>query len=222
MEQNNENDLHLEQLVLRESIVSAVGLNARSVQIALRGDPSLRETSLERKKYSGPVDEIMPELQQGLQEMLLNRGVFRIFLACNSGEVRTYSIFDPLRMEIHEGRKLTDPEYVDRHFPPLAYGDKIGLMRKLYDYLLELEDLQKMPAHWRRIFARRHADWQPMQPETLKSVIASFKVLRQLPDLYLRNVTLCIVQDLVRLQFNCDGTQIISAEHYKQFMEENF
>jgi len=29
------------------------------------------------------------------------------------------------------------------------------------------------------------------------------------------------VQDMIRMQFNCDGTQIISAENYQKFIEEN-
>ena len=45
--------------------------------------------------------------------------------------------------------------------------------------------------------------------------------MRDLPDFYLRNITICIVQDLIRMQFNCDGTQIISAENYQKFLEEN-
>ena len=47
------------------------------------------------------------------------------------------------------------------------------------------------------------------------------KVMPELPDFYLRNITICVAQDLIRMQFNCDGTQIISAENYQKFIEQN-
>lgn len=42
-----------------------------------------------------------------------------------------------------------------------------------------------------------------------------------MPTYYIRNVTISIVQSIVRMQFNCDGTQIVSAENYQQFLEDN-
>ena len=40
-------------------------------------------------------------------------------------------------------------------------------------------------------------------------------------EYYLRNLTMCIVQGIVRMQFNCDGTQIIDAHNFKSFLEDN-
>jgi len=51
--------------------------------------------------------------------------------------------------------------------------------------------------------------------------MGSLKTMRDLPDFYLRNITICVVQDMIRLQFNCDGTQIVRTEHYKKFLEDN-
>jgi hypothetical protein len=211
----------MEELVLRESIVSATGLNKHSLQIGIKGDPSLRETSLERKKYESPVDKIFDKLIANLQEALLNHSTYRVYIGFNSGEVHTYSIFDPLRHEIHDAEKMADPAYINRHFPAISYDDKIQAMREIYDVILKSKWLDRVPGYWKNIFMKRHQMWQPMSQDEIRTIMMSLKTLRDLPDFYLRNITICVVQDMVRMQFNCDGTQIISAENYKKFIEDN-
>jgi len=222
-EKNNisEKELELEELVLRESIVSATGLNEGSVQIGIKGDPSLRETTLERKRYESPVDKVIEPLVDNLLELMLNRGTYRLYIGFNSGEIRTNSIFDPLRVEIHAAEKLADKSYIDRHFPPISFDDKIQAMRDIYDGIRDSALFDKIPGYWKNIFIKRHETWEPMTREELEIILKSIKTMRDLPDFYLRNITICIIQDLVRMQFNCDGTQIISAENYQKFIEEN-
>lgn len=220
-QQPQEGDNELEELVLRESIVSATGLNKGSLQIGIKGDPSLRETSLERKKYESPVDKVMEKLIVNLEELMLNRSIYRIFIGFNSGEIRTSSIFDPLRQEIHEAEKLADMSYVDRHFPKVKFEDKIQAMRDIYSVIYRSKLFETVPEYWKRIFSKRHESWEPMTIEEIKTIMHSVKIMRELPDFYLRNITICIVQDMIRMQFNCDGTQIISAENYQKFIEDN-
>lgn len=214
-------DNELEELVLRESIVSATGLNEGSLQIGIKGDPSLRETSLDRKRYESPVDKVMVPLMENLEEMMLNRSCYRIFIGFNSGEVRTNSIFDPLRVEIHASEKLADKSYIDRHFPRISYEEKIQAMRDIYSAIKNSELFNVVPGYWKSIFNKRHQTWEPMTRNEIHTIMSSIKTMRDLPDFYLRNITICIVQDLVRMQFNCDGTQIISAENYQKFIEDN-
>jgi hypothetical protein len=211
----------LEELVLRESIVSATGLNKHSIQIGIKGDPSLRETTLERKRYESPVDKIMDRLVPNLQDLLLNRSTYRVYIGFNSGEVHTYSIFDPLRHEIHDAEKMADVAYINRHFPALGYDEKIQAMREIYDVIIKSKWLDKVPGYWKSIFIKRHQMWEPMTQNEIRIIMGSLKTMRNLPDFYLRNITVCIVQDMVRMQFNCDGTQIISAENYQKFIEDN-
>lgn len=45
--------------------------------------------------------------------------------------------------------------------------------------------------------------------------------LRTIPNFYLRNFAIRLTRDAVRMQFNCDGTHIVSAEDYPRFLEEN-
>lgn len=214
-------DAELEERVLRESIVSATGLNKDSLQIGIQGDPSLRETTLQRKRYESPVDKLMGPLFRNIEDLLLNRGIYRIFIGFNSGEIHTNSIFDPLRQEIHAAEKLADPAYVDRQFPKITYEDKIQAMREIYESIKSSSLFDKIPGYWRNIFIKRHASWEPMAPVHISTIMSSLIAMRELPDFYLRNISICIIQDLIRMQFNCDGTQIISAENYQKFLEQN-
>ena len=217
----SDDDIEMEELVLRESIVSATGLNEASVQIGIKGDPSLRETSLERKRYESPVDKVMDDLVINLEELLLNRSTYRIFIGFNSGEIRTQSIFDPLRQEIHAAEKLADISYIDRHFPKISYAEKIEAMKEIYEGIQHSKWFDRFPNYWKNIFIKRHQSWEPMTVEEIHRIMSTLKTMRNLPDFYLRNITICIVQDMVRMQFNCDGTQIISAENYQKFLEQN-
>jgi hypothetical protein len=211
----------LEGAVLREALVSAMGLTGDRLQIGIKGDPSLRETALARPRYTSAVDEMLEPLLGNLEDLLLNRGTYNLFLGFNNCEIRTSSVFDPLRTEIHEGQRMVDRGYIDRHFPGIDYPDKVAGMRELYDYLGESRLYERLPEHWRRIFARRHDSWQPMQPEEIRNVFATLGVLRAMPDYYLRNATINLVQSVVRLQFNCDGTQLVRSGDIERFLTEN-
>lgn len=213
--------MELEELVLKESIVSATGLSAEFLQVGLKGDPSLRETAMLRPRYHTILDEIYPQLEEHLVELLCERSTYRLYIGFNSGEIRTQSVFDPLREETHAAERLLEDDYLARHFPAIAYEDKVQGMRELYDYLLHSRLFEQLPDHWKRIFSRRHSEWKPMDRESIVKVLGSLKALRDMPDYYLRNASISMVQGIVRLQFNCDGTQLVNADNYQRFLEEN-
>ncbi len=218
---NPEQDKEIEELVLKESIVSVAGLNASSLQIGIRGDPSMRETTGERKRYTSSVDQHIDLLMPSFEELLLNRSTYQLFVGFNNGEIRTNSVFDPMRQEIHDAEKMVDHAYIERQFPEVDYNDKIKLIRDSYAYLRNHTVYQAMPSYWRNIMVKRSQDWKPMAQDEIVSVISTLKTLREMPSYYMRNITINIVQSIVRIQFNCDGTQIISAENYSRFLEEN-
>lgn len=213
--------MELEELVLKESIVSATGLSAESLQIGIKGDPSLRETAIYRAKYRSTLDEVYPQIEEHIKELLLLRSTYRIYIGFNSSEIRTHSIFDPLREETHAAERFADVGYVQRHFPVLPYERKVQGMRELYGFLIQSQLFSTLPDYWMRIFTQRHQQWRPMSEEAIGRVLSSLKVLRDMPDYYLRSVSLCMVQGIVRMQFNCDGTQLVTAENYQRFLEEN-
>ncbi len=218
---DNTKEDQLEELILQESIVSAAGLNAEQVLIGIKGDPSLRESAALRKRYDSKVDSLFDELEPNLEDIMLNRGIYRIFVGFNSGEIRTDSVFDPLRQEIHDAEKIADKDYIQRHFPQINYDDKVSLMRELYAALRTSEHYQKIPGYWQNILNRRSQKWQPLEPENISKILSTVRKLRDIEGYYLRNITICIVQGIVRMQFNCDGTQIIDAHNFKDFLEEN-
>ncbi len=218
---HNTKEDQLEELILQESIVSAAGLNAEQVLIGIKGDPSLRESAALRKRYDSKVDSLFDELEPNLEDIMLNRGIYRIFVGFNSGEIRTDSVFDPLRQEIHDAEKIADKEYIHRHFPQINYDDKISLMRELYAALRTSEHYKNIPGYWKNILNRRSQKWRPLEPENISKILTTVKRLRDIEGYYLRNITICIVQGIVRMQFNCDGTQIIDAHNFKDFLEEN-
>ena len=211
----------IEELVLKESLVSAAGLNASSLQIGIRGDPSMRETTGERKRYTSDVDTLIDELIPSFQELLLNRSTYQLFVGFNNGEIRTNSVFDPMRQEVHSAEKIADAHYVQRQFPRIIYEDKIGLISETYQNLRASSYYQSIPQYWQNILNRRSAEWEPMEIEEITSVVSTLKTLREMPIYFMRNITINVLQSIVRIQFNCDGTQIISAENYGRFLEEN-
>ena len=212
---------NIEETILKESIVSAAGLSSDQVLIGIKGDPSLRESASLRERYKSTVDTVFDQLEPKLEELLLKRGIYRLFVGFNSGEIRTNSIFDPLRQEIHEAEKLADETYVERQFPAIDYDEKVNLMRQLYTTLRASEQYKGMPGYWQNILNRRSDNWRPLEPENIPGILSTVRALREVQEYYLRNITICIVQGIVRMQFNCDGTQIIDAHNFKQFLEDN-
>ena len=211
----------LEQLILTESIVNAAGLSSGQIQVGLKGDPSLRETAMDRCRYESEIDKTFHQLEPVLEDMLINRGIYKLFIGFNNNEIRTMSIFDPLREEIHEATTLLDDAYIERHFPKIDYDDKIDVMRQLYKGLMKADLFKKMPKHWQNITRKRHETWEPMSVEQIHSIMQTLNVLRNIPEYYLRNFNLSIVQSVVRLQFNCDGTQIVTAKDFDEFIATN-
>jgi len=214
-------DASIEDQIIKESIVSVAGLRPDQVIIGIKGDPSLRESTHLRQRYTSKVDEHFAELEPQLEELMLNRGIYRLFVGFNSGEVRTNSIFDPLRQEIHDADRLCDAEYMERQFPKIDYDQKIDLMRQLYATLRGSVQYAQMPTYWQHILNRRSDKWKPLEQESIPDILSTVRRLRDVQEYYLRNITICIVQGIVRMQFNCDGTQIIDAHNFKEFLQDN-
>lgn len=219
LEQDKEKEI--EELVLKESLVSAAGLSASNLQIGIRGDPSMRETTGERKRYRSDVDERLDELVPWFEELLLNRSTYQLFVGFNNGEIRTNSVFDPMVQEIHTVDKMSDHHYIERQFPLIDYQQKVQLIRDTYSALRANPIYRNMPGYWQNIMIKRAREWEPMEIDEIISVISTLKTLREMPTYYMRNITINIVQSIVRIQFNCDGTQIVSAEKFSEFLEAN-
>lgn len=213
--------LRTEELALKENLLAAAGIKGNNLQISIKGDPSMRETVFARERRESPMDKVLPELLPKLRALLLDRSVSEVSLHFNSGEIRLTSIFDPFNYEIHPANKLIDDSYLDRHFPVLAYADKIRLVRRLYDTLAAEANSLSLPGHCRDAYKRRYQSWQPLAREEIAHIIDKLQVLRTIPNFYLRNLGISITRDAIRMQFNCDGTHIVSTRDYDRFLADN-
>jgi hypothetical protein len=210
-----------EELVLRENLIDTTGLRGNNLHISIKGDPSIRESAFSRGRYQSVVDGILPELVCSLEELLLYRCVYKVFIAFNSGEVRLNSVFDPFYEETHTADKLVDRSYIERHFPCLSYRQKTELITGLYTFVMDDDTYASLPQHWKNVYRRSHENWQPIEPLEIAGVLQKLVELRNIQNFYLRNFSLSMVHNAIRLQFNCDGTHIVSTEDYQRFVEEN-
>jgi CRP-like cAMP-binding protein len=210
-----------EELILRESLCDAMGIRGENLYVSIKGDPSLRETALFRERYQSPVDLILDELQSKLRDIILNRCVFHLLINFNSGEIRARTIFDPYREKLHTADKLNDQAYIDRHFMETGFKEKLDHIKNVYQFISTSSLFKRLPDQWKSIFTKSRQHWQPLTREEVDNVISRLVELRNIPEFYLRNISINILQDAIRLQFNCDGTHIISTEEYQEFIKKN-
>ncbi len=210
-----------EELLLRESLVDITGIKGKHFHLSIKGDPSLRETTFTRERYESVVDQVLPLLEPRLIDLLLNRCIYQIYVGFNNGEVRTSSVFDPFNEEIHQANKLVDEAYIDRHFAEVTYEEKASMLRRLYEAVADDPVFRGLQDHFKKIFSGYFKNWHPVTPTEIAKTISQLASLRSIPNYYLRNFTISTARDTIRMQFNCDGTHIVSAEDYQRFIEEN-
>jgi CRP-like cAMP-binding protein len=210
-----------EELLLTESLIDSTGIDSQRLHVSIKGDPSMRESAFSRERYESIVDRHLEQLQPVLEELLLNRSIYRLFLNFGSGELRTSSIFDPFIEEIHTTDKLILKSYVDRHFPVISYTEKSRMIRSIHGFIMQDRHFASLPSHWQKIYINSKRHWTPVKPGEISSVIARLGVLRAMPNFYLRNFSISMIKDAIRMQFNCDATHIVNARDYQRFLEEN-
>ncbi len=210
-----------EELVLRENLVNTTGVRGNKLQISIKGDPSIRETAFYRARYESIVDKVFSELEPVLEELLLQRSVYKVYVGFNSGEIRTSSVFDPFAEEVHAADKLIQRSYIHRHFPEISYQEKFKMISGIYRFIAEEPHFNQLPSHWINIFHKSRSQWKPVAADDISNILRNLTPLRNIPDFYLRNISISIIQDAIRMQFNCDGTHIVSAEDYPHFLGSN-
>ncbi len=210
-----------EEHLLREKLVDITGMAGKSLHISIVGDPSMKETTFTRERYISVVDKVLPRLVPRLEDLLLNRCVFQVYVGFNNGEVRTSTVLDPFGEEIHQARKLVDDAYLNRHFSKMSYEEKTSMLKRVYAMIASDPVFRGLESECRKIWGRYYETWKPLSPGDITNTLSRLATLRSIPNYYLRNITLGITHDAIRMQFNCDGTHIVSAEDYQRFIEEN-
>ena len=116
---------------------------------------------------------------------------------------------------------MAERAYIERQFPAVGYEDKIQLIRYLYKGMMDSPVYKHLPSYWNSILETRNEQWEPIETDEVMTVLSILKEMRDMPKYYIRNVIICMVQSIIRIQFNCDSTQLISEENYKKFLEKN-
>lgn len=213
--------LRTHELALQESLAHSARIHRHRLHVSIKGDPSLRETAFVRERHESVVDRVLDALAPRLEELLLERAVFSLSLGFNNGEVQTASVFDPFRVELHPALKLVDAAYVDRHFARIGYGAKVEMIRRVYALISSDPSFSGIPPTLQSLYRDSLGGWQPLAADEIRRVIGELPSLRRIEMFYLRSVTISTVQDVIRLQFNCDGTHILGSEDYHRFIDEN-
>lgn len=214
-------DRRNENLVLSEKMVVADDNCWLEAHIGIPGDPSMRESAMERPRYESVVDRHMTELVKCFEDLLLNRTVHRILVGFNNGEIRLSTLLDPFAEEFHPAHRLLDTSYVERHFPKIDYQRKSGIIRNIYGMIERDAFFAELPTHLNNGFKGYFDNWNPVAPEEISNALAQIPLLRSIPNFYVRNFTICITKDAIHMQFNCDGTHILSSRGYERFLQEN-
>lgn len=210
-----------EELILRETLISSAGIDGKHLHVSIKGDPSLRETALFRERYESAVDRVLPQLVPRLEELLLRRCVYQIFIGFNSGEIRTVTLLNPFFEEIHQVRKLLDDAYLERHFPAMDYEQKTEAVRQMYRVVQTSAWFDGLPPQLKKLWGDCYERWQPIPTAEISGTLSRLPILRSIQNYYLRNITISMIRDVIHMQFNCDGTHIVSGEDYERFLEEN-
>ena len=209
-----------EKLVLEEKMLNTTGYSNRDMHISIKGDASMRFSAMERPRYESVVDKNLEALTACFEDLLINRTAHRIMIGFNNGEIRVSTVLDPFSEEFHPALRLLDPSYVQRHFPEIDYNHKAGMIRRLYQASGKDVFFKELPEHLKFGFSSYFDNWQPLPVDEIPKIIAQLPRLRKIPNFYARSATINIVKDAIQMQFNCDGSHIVSARTYEHFVED--
>jgi hypothetical protein len=207
--------------LLHEPIVGAFGLPADTPFVSIKGDPSLRETVPQRPRRQSRLDQIAGEVLAVCATLLRDTGVYAIYIGFNSSEVRTESIFNPFAYEVHDAEDLVKPGYAARHFVTVPYDEKVRTIAWVRAMIQTGPLRHYLPAHWLKVMDETRNGWQPLAADRIDEIVSSFNVLRGIEGYYLRNAAISLSEGIVRASYNCDGTYIVRADDFPEFVRIN-
>lgn len=207
--------------VLKEAIVGAFGLPDDKPFVGIKGDPSLRETAPIRSKYESRIDQKVRPALERIEWLLSETGCYAVYVGFNSSEVRTESIFNPFNYEVHDIDTLLSGDYVHRHFVPVPFEEKMNTIAWVRSMIQTGPLRNYLPEHWRKLMDEQRTSWQPVKQEQIHDIIRGLDQLRAIEGYYLRNAAISLSEGIVRASFNCDGTYIVRADYFPEFVKQN-
>lgn len=215
------NDDSLIRGIPQEAIVGAFGLPFERPFVSIKGDPSLRETIEQRPRQHSRLDKVAGQVLEICATLLQDTGVYAIYVGFNSSEVRTESIFNPFAYEIHDAEDLIKPGYVQRHFVPVPYDEKSRAIAWTRATIQTGPLSNYLPPHWAGLMEKNRAQWQPLPQDKIGEIVQCLDTLRSIEGYYLRNAAISLSEGIVRASYNCDGTYIVRADYFAEFVRIN-
>lgn len=189
---------------------------------SLKGDKTLRESVYNRPKVHNFVDKNIKKLTKIFKYLLLETGVHRLSVGFNNGEIKTFSIFDPLNMEVHTAQNILEKDYLHNNFPKISLIEKDAFIKRLYKNLVTDEVFIKLPNTWQDgLFSRNEKMKKLTNINQLSSLLETLPQLRNIEGYYLRTASISLFNSTIALSFNCDGTQIMAHNAFEDFIKEN-
>ncbi|SFV65255.1 hypothetical protein MNB_SUP05-5-1067 [hydrothermal vent metagenome] len=189
---------------------------------SLKGDSSLRNTVYNRERVHNFVDKNIKKLTKIFKCLLLETGVHRLSIGFNNGEIKTFSIFDPLNMEIHTAQNILDKDYLLQNFPKINLKEKDLFIKRLYKNLVKDEVFLTLPIEWQQSLYKRNQQMNELTNiNQLSDLLKTLPKLRDIEGYYLRTATISLFNSTIALSFNCDGTQIMAHNAFEDFIKEN-
>ncbi|KAA0446044.1 MAG: hypothetical protein FXV79_00185 [Candidatus Thioglobus sp.] len=187
---------------------------------SIKGDKSLRESVYNRKRAFNSVDENMKSLSQVWLYLLLETGAYRLVIGLNNAEVRISSVFDPFNTEVHLAIDLLNPEYMDFHFNKIPLSEKSRLIKRIYKMMEADPAFDLLSTEWQHSLSARNKKMEKLTDvDDLSFIMENLPKLRDLDGYYLRSITINLFNSTVSMSFNCDGTQIMSHQKFREFIE---
>ncbi len=211
---------NFQEMLADEPIVGAFGLPKNRIFKSIKGDPTLKETVLIRNKHEMFLDTHGVEVLNTCRHILKNTGCFSMYLGFNNNEIRTESIFDPFNYEVHEAEKMLDPHYIERHFTPVPFKEKMESISDLRQIILKSKVGKYVPEHWNDLLKNHRKEISVFNEELIDDIVDAFIQLRKVDEFYLRTAAISLGQGTVRTSYNCDGMYYVKAEHFPEFVAE--
>ena len=206
--------------LLEEPLIGAFGLPKDKHYVGVKGDPTLRETVPLRSLQPTMMDENAEQILSICQHLLENTGCYSLYIGFNSNEIRTESIFDPFNYEVHTTKDILKHKYVDRHFVPIDYEEKLKVISGVRKALARSSVWEHLPDDWKKTIKKREKDHAFSDKSVVGEIVSSLQHLRTIDGFYLRNADISMGQGTVRANFNCDGTYYVKANHFSDFVRE--
>lgn len=211
-----------QQKALKKALVG-YGFDKKLIQ-SIKGDKSLRDTVYNRKKHNSSVDKSIHKIMSVCEYLLLETGVHRLSIGFNNGEIKTFSIFDPANMEVHLAADLLDQDYLASHFVVISLAEKSRFFKRLYTMLAKDKIFEYLSSDWQNTFKARNKAMQYAQLtniEDLRYILSVLPCLRNLEGYFLRTASIGLFNSTINMTFNCDGTQIVAHQVFKDFVQNN-